>query len=56
MKLLLCFCLLIAIKALINSAKIPTSVIDLNEKFLDVKNKGFWFVMVCNNCWIYSIS
>ena len=29
-----------------NCTKIPTGVIELNDRFLDVMNKGFWFVEV----------
>lgn len=28
------------------STKIPSAVLDLNEKFADVMDNGFWFVKV----------
>lgn len=46
MKPIILFFLLLVANKEIQSTKIPTSVIDLNEKFLDVKDKDFWFVMV----------
>lgn len=46
MKALLLFFLLVNNEVFIHTTKISSSVIDLNEKFLDVKDKGLWFVMV----------
>lgn len=50
MKLLsLFFLLLFNNEIFIHTTKISSSVIDLNEKFLNVKDKGLWFVMVILN-------
>jgi hypothetical protein len=33
----------------IDGTKIPTNVIELNDRFLDVMNTGLWFVEVCKH-------
>ena len=38
--------LLIPAAVSVSNTGLPTSIIELNDKFLDVMNSGFWFVEV----------
>lgn len=46
-----------ATAALVSSTNIPSQVLELNEKFLDVMNDGLWFVEVsmiyCSHLIVY---
>ena len=40
---------------LVLASKIPSEVIELNDKFLDVMNEGYWLVKVRSIVWLTAI-
>jgi thioredoxin domain-containing protein 10 len=44
MKIALVNALLAILAVFVTTSKVPSNVLDLNDKFMDVMNEGFWFV------------